>query len=115
MHITFFKTKQFSTLIANLKETKYLFVGFCFIVFSMILSNLLNPEFLDKKSWHTIYMFVIRYGLIFVILAYFYRLEFYKKEILVVVAFSFSTFIYRFLSNSARTQCYYKRRNNGNS
>lgn len=89
-----FKTKQFSTLIANLKETKYLFVGFCFIVFSMILSNLLNPEFLDKKSWHTIYMFVIRYGLIFVILAYFYRLEFFtKKEILVVVAFSLSVLL----------------------
>ena len=89
-----FKTKQFSTLIANLKETKYLFVGFCFIVFSMILSNLLNPEFLDKKSWHTIYMFVIRYGLIFVILAYFYRLEFFtKKEILVLVVFSLSVLL----------------------
>ena len=89
-----FKTKQFSILIANLKETKYLFVGFCFIVFSMILSNLLNPEFLDKKSWHTIYMFVIRYGLIFVILAYFYRLEFFtKKEILLVVVFSLSVLL----------------------
>ena len=89
-----FKTKQFSILIANLKETKYLFIGFCFIIFSMILSNLLNPEFLDKKSWHTIYMFVIRYGLIFVILAYFYRLEFFtKKEILVVVVFSLSVLL----------------------
>lgn len=85
-----FKTKKFQPLIENLKETKELFIGFCFIIFAMLLSNLLNPEFLDKKSWHIIFSFIYKYGLIFVILAYFYRLEFFtKKEILIVVIFSF--------------------------
>ncbi len=85
-----FKTKKFQPLIENLKETKKLFIGFCFIIFAMLLSNLLNPEFLDKKSWHIIFSFIYKYGLIFVILAYFYRLEFFtKKEILIVVIFSF--------------------------
>lgn len=76
------KTRSFNILFDNLKETKNLFIGFSFIIFAMILSNLLNPEFLDKKSWHTIFSFIFRYGLILIILAYFYRLDFFKKKIL---------------------------------
>lgn len=85
-----FKTKRFDILIENLKQTRYLFIGFSFIIFAMILSNILNPEFIDKKSWHTIFSFVYKYGLIFIMLAYFYKLEFFrKKEILIVVWCSF--------------------------
>jgi O-antigen ligase len=85
-----FKTKNFNILVNNLKETKHLFIGFSFIIFAMILSNLLNPELLDKKSWHTIFSFVFRYGLMLVILAYFYRLDFFrKKDIVIVVLNSF--------------------------
>jgi O-antigen ligase len=80
-----FKTKNFNILVDNLKETKNLFVGFCFIIFSMILSNLLNPEFLDKKSWHTIFSFVYKYGFMFIILAYFYKLDFFKKKDIAIV------------------------------
>ena len=84
------KTRSFNILFDNLKETKNLFIGFFFIIFAMILSNLLNPEFLDKKSWHTIFSFIFRYGLILIILAYFYRLDFFKKkDIIVVTLFSF--------------------------
>ena len=84
------KTRSFNILFDNLKETKNLFIGFSFIIFAMILSNLLNPEFLDKKSWHTIFSFIFRYGLILIILAYFYRLDFFrKKDIIVVTLFSF--------------------------
>ncbi|MFA6740956.1 MAG: O-antigen ligase family protein [Arcobacteraceae bacterium] len=99
-----FKTKNFNILVENLKETKYLFIGFCFIIFTMLLSNIINPEYLDKKSWHTIFSFVYKYGLIFVILAYFYKLEFFRKrEILIVVLGSFSLLlfagIYQFIQN----------------
>ena len=99
-----FKTKNFNILVENLKETKYLFIGFCFIILTMLLSNTINPEYLDKKSWHTIFSFVYKYGLIFVILAYFYKLEFFRKrEILIVVLGSFSLLlfagIYQFIQN----------------
>lgn len=99
-----FKTKNFNILVENLKETKYLFIGFCFIILTMLLSNTINLEYLDKKSWHTIFSFVYKYGLIFVILAYFYKLEFFRKrEILIVVLGSFSLLlfagIYQFIQN----------------
>ncbi|KAB7888576.1 O-antigen ligase family protein [Poseidonibacter ostreae] len=83
------KFKNFSILFENLKNTKYLFLGFFSIILSMIISNLFNLEYLDNKSWHIIYMFVIRYGLIFVILIYFYKLDFFnKKEIIATVLLS---------------------------
>lgn len=86
----FFKTRNFNILFDNLKETKNLFIGFSFIIFAMLLSNLLNPEFLGKKSWHIIFSFVFKYGFMFVILAYFYRLDFFrKKDIIVVTLCSF--------------------------
>lgn len=85
------KTKNINILKENLKVTIPLFIGFSFIIFAMLLANLLNLEYLDKKSWHLIYMFIIRYAFIFIILAYFYRLEYFdKKEIVVVLFASFS-------------------------
>jgi O-antigen ligase len=87
-----FKTKNFNILFDNLKKTKNLFFGFSLIVLAMILSNLLNPEFLDKKSWHNIFSFVYKYGFMFIILAYFYRLDFFKKKdifIMTLCSFSF--------------------------
>ena len=85
------KTKNFDILIDNYKKTKYLSYGFISIIISMVLANLFSLELLDKKSWHIIYMFVIRYGFMFVILAYFYKLEFFnKKEIITTVLLSLS-------------------------
>lgn len=87
--INVFRTKNFEILLSNLNETKYLFIGFLFIVFSMILSNLLNLGQVDIKSWNTIFMFIIRYGLLFLILSYFYKLEYFSKnEIIYFVVFS---------------------------
>lgn len=83
-----FKTRNFSILLENLKETVSLTIGFSLIISVMLLSNLLNLEYLDKKSWHLIYMFVIRYGLVFVILAYFYRLEYFNKKELIFGLFA---------------------------
>lgn len=83
-----FKTRNFSILLENLKETVSLTIGFSLIISVMLLSNLLNLEYLDKKSWHLIYMFVIRYGLVFVILAYFYRLEYFNKKELIIGLFA---------------------------
>lgn len=100
-----FQTKKFNILIENLKNTKYLTFTFICIIISMIVANLANLELLDKKSWHIVYMFVIRYGLIFVILAYFYKLDFFnKKEIISAVLLSLSflmfTGLYQVIGNS---------------
>lgn len=80
------KTKNFSLLFENLNKTKYLAIGFSFIILSLCISNFLNPEHLANNS----FMFVIRYGLIFIILAYFYKLDFFTiKEITIACVFSF--------------------------
>ena len=84
------KTKNFSLLFENLNKTKYLTIGFSLIILSLCFSNLLNHEYLVDNSWHKTFMFVIRYGLIFIILAYFYKLDFFtKKEIIKACVFSF--------------------------
>lgn len=84
------KTKNFSLLFENLNKTKCLAIGFSLIIFSLCISNLLNHEYLTDKSWYKTFMFVIRFGLIFIILAYFYKLDFFtKKDIVIVCLFSF--------------------------
>lgn len=84
------KNKNFSLLFENLNKTKYLTIGFSLIILSLCFSNLLNHEYLADNSWHKTFMFVIRYGLIFIILAYFYKLDFFtKKEIIKACVFSF--------------------------
>lgn len=86
--VNLFRTKNFQILILNLKETKYLFIGFFFIIFSMIFSNFLNLENIDMKSWNLVFMFILRYGLIFVILCYFYKLEYFSKKEIIYFVFS---------------------------
>lgn len=100
-----FKTKNFNILVENLKETKNLFIGFFLIVFAMIFSNLLNFELLDKKSWHTIFSFVFKYGFMFVILAYFYKLDLFKKKNIVIISlcsflFLLLTGVYQIIQDS---------------
>lgn len=99
-----FKTKNYSILMENWKETKLLSIGFYCIILSMIITNTLNLDMLDKKSWHIIYMFLIRYGLVFIALAYFYKLNFFnKKEIITTVIVSLSflmlTGLYQIIGN----------------
>lgn len=87
-HIT--KNKRFDILIENFKECKYLFIGFICIITTMLISNLFNLDQLGEKSWRLIYIFFIRYALLFIILAYFYRLNFFnKKEITISLFASF--------------------------
>ena len=89
--VDIFQSRRFDILIKNLREAKLLFISFFFLMFSMTLSNLLNLDYLDKKSWHMVYMFAIRYALIFVILAYYYRLEYFSKsDFIVMLYLSFS-------------------------
>lgn len=102
--VNLFRTKNFQILILNLKETKYLFIGFFFIIFSMIFSNLINLDNINIKSWNLIFMFIIRYGLIFIILAYFYKLKFFSKNeviffILLSLLLVLSTGIYQSIQN----------------
>lgn len=75
-----FKTKNFSILKENLIRTKFLAIGFFSIILCMIISNLINTEYLTSKSWHATFMFFVRYGIIFIVLAYFYKLNFFTKK-----------------------------------
>lgn len=98
------KTRNFTILVENFKQTYVLSIGFALIIFTMLLANILNLEYLDKKSWNVVYMFVLRYGLVFVILAYFYKLEYFtKKEIFIFLLSSFSflglTGLYQIINN----------------
>lgn len=76
----FIVNKNYDILISNLRKTKALTIAFCFIIITMILANLLNLELLGKKSWHHIIMLVVRYGFVFIALAYFYVLGFFSKK-----------------------------------
>ena len=58
----------------------------------MLLANVSNLEILDKKSWSLIFMFIYRYGLMFIILAYFYKFDFFSKRDIVI--FSILSFFY---------------------
>lgn len=78
--VDIFQSKRFDIFLENLKKVKLLAFSFFMIIFSMILANLLNLDYLDKKSWHLIYMFSIRYALVFCILAYYYKKEFILKQ-----------------------------------
>lgn len=85
------KTKDFIVLKSNFNQTIFLFVGFTLIIFTMLLSNVINLEILDKKSWSLIFMFIYRYGLMFIILAYFYKFDYFsKKDIVLFCVLSFS-------------------------
>ncbi|MCZ6168443.1 O-antigen ligase family protein [Campylobacter ureolyticus] len=77
--------KNYSVLIENFKKTKVLTVFVALILLSMCLANILNPELLAKKSWHYIISFFYRYVLVFVALAYFYKLRYFDKKVLVDV------------------------------
>lgn len=77
--------KNYSVLIENFKKTKVLTVFVALILLSMCLASILNPELLAKKSWHYIISFFYRYVLVFIALAYFYRLKYFDKKVLVDV------------------------------
>lgn len=77
------KFKKFKQLFDNFNQTKNLSITFFGIVIFMIVSNLLNPNFISDKAWNLTFMFVIRYALIFIILAYFYRLDFFNKNFII--------------------------------
>ena len=97
--VDIFQGRRFDILLENLKETKLLALSFFLIIVSMILANLLNLDYLDKKSWHLIYMFSIRYALVFVILAYYYRVGYFLKNDLIFNVF-FTLYMMKF--NSSR-------------
>jgi hypothetical protein len=55
--VDFLLNRKFEALLSVVKEAKFLAIGFSFIMLSMILANILNINYLDKKSWHLVYMF----------------------------------------------------------
>lgn len=86
-----FRIKNIHPLFENLNKTKILSLIFLFIVATMVISNFINPNFINAKSWEIIIMLIVRYALLFVILAYFYRLNFFSKNfILFLIISSFS-------------------------
>ena len=74
----------------NFNQTVFLFVGFVLIIFTMLLANISNLEILDKKSWSLIFMFIYRYGFMFIILAYFYKFDYFSKRDINFIGFSIS-------------------------
>ncbi len=76
-------TKKVHILFANVKKTISLTIGFFLLILCMHISNFSNLDSIDIKSWYLLYMFIIRYGLIFVLLSYFYKLNFFEKKELV--------------------------------
>jgi O-antigen ligase len=89
--VDFLLNRKFEALLSVVKEAKFLAIGFSFIMLSMILANILNINYLDKKSWHLVYMFFFRYALVFMILAYYYKLEYFDKRYLIFLLYlSFS-------------------------
>lgn len=86
-HLIIFK--KFKFLYKILKNIKILIFMLFGILFSMMLSNLLNQELLDPKSWHNILLFPFRFGILFVALLYFYVHDYFsKKEIIYFTLFS---------------------------
>lgn len=74
--------KNYKILVEILKDKKILTISFIGIFISMIVSNLLNSEFLSKNSWETTILFLFRYGFIFLALCYFYNLKFFSQNLL---------------------------------
>lgn len=80
--------KNYKPLLENLNKTKTLSVVFLGIILSMIISNLLNPDFTNAKSWELTIMLIVRYTLLFIILAYFYRLDFFSENFILFLIIS---------------------------
>lgn len=81
-------TQNFGIIKDILYKTRFLGLAFAGIVLSMVISNLLNPEYLSSKSWSHTILFIFRYGLIFVALAYFYRLDYFSKKEIIYFIFA---------------------------
>ncbi|ALV25155.1 putative membrane protein, putative O-glycosylation ligase [Campylobacter iguaniorum] len=79
--------KNYHILISNFKKLKILSMFVLFIIITMLISNLLHPELIDKKSYHLIIMFIIRYWMVFIALAYFYTINFFTKKELLIFLF----------------------------
>jgi len=56
---------------------------FCIFTLFLCVSTLLNQEFVSKKSNSHLALFVLRYGAVFAILCYFYRLQYFSKKFLI--------------------------------
>ena len=85
-HLIYFK--NFALVKEILQSVKFLAFCFCGIILAMIISNLLNTEFLSKKSWDIVLLFPFRYGLIFLSLCYFYKLKFFSEKELKILIFA---------------------------
>ncbi|ANE36355.1 putative membrane protein, O antigen ligase family [Campylobacter iguaniorum] len=81
-------TKNFNSIKDILYKTRFLTIAFIGIFLSMIISNLLNLQYISTKSWSYIFLFIFRYGTIFLALAYFYKLEYFSKKEIIYFIFS---------------------------
>lgn len=77
-HILF--TKNFGIIKEILIQIKYLALAFAGLYASMLVANLLNAQYLSPKSWEYTGLFIFRFGMVFLALAYFYRLEYFSKN-----------------------------------
>lgn len=68
------------------KTYKDILLGFCLIVFSMVLSNSLS-DYTDYNSWKAVFYYITRYFLLFIMLLYFYSQNIFTKRMLIVYIF----------------------------
>lgn len=76
------KNKDYEYLKLTIRPFKYLLYSFLLILFSMIISNFCNS--VNSKAWINIVMYILRYGLVFVVLIYFYSKNFFDRKLLLI-------------------------------
>ena len=82
-----FTEKRFTLFIEMLKEYKSLLIAFSLIILSMTISNLLS-NITTFLSWKTEFLYIFRYFLLFLILIFLHRENFFTKKFLLIAIFS---------------------------
>jgi len=77
------KYKEYTYLKEICYKFKDLFFAFTLIILSMTISNSIN-DVSKSDAWRIELMFILRYGLIFIILIYFYSRDFFHKNKLII-------------------------------
>ena len=77
------KYKDYNYLKEGCYKFKDLILVFSLIILSMTISNTIN-DVSKSDAWRIELMFVLRYGLLFIVLIYFYSKNFFNKKLLII-------------------------------
>lgn len=86
--------KNFNIISDLLKDINILLISFIGIVVAQFISNFINPEYLNSRSWETSILFTFRYGILFLALYYFYVIKAFNiTEFIIFIVISFALLI----------------------